>query len=60
MLAHKFAPVMSPDLDARRSEFQATIRMRLERVRGNMPPDEFDRLIADVVGTAERFAAIEH
>ena len=51
---------MTPDLDARRSEFQATIRMRLERVRGNMPPDEFDRLIADVVGTAERFAAIEH
>ena len=51
---------MTPDLEARRAEFQAVIRSRLERVRGSMTGDEFERLIADVVRTAEQFAAIAH
>jgi hypothetical protein len=51
---------MNVDLENRRAEFQATIRARLERVRGSMSDPDFERLIADVVRTAEQFAAIEH
>jgi hypothetical protein len=51
---------MSADLESRRAEFQTTIRARLERVRGSMTDGDFERLIADVVRTAEQFAAIEH
>jgi hypothetical protein len=50
---------MTNDREARRAEFQILIRTRLERVRGDMTADDFERLIADVVGTAEKFAAIE-
>ena len=53
------SPAMTSDFEARGAEFAALIRTRLERVRGGMTGDEFERLVADVVRTAKQFAAIE-
>jgi hypothetical protein len=50
---------MTSDFEARGAEFEALIRTRLERVRSGMTGDEFERLVADVVRTANQFAAIE-
>lgn len=40
-------------------QLSAILAKRLERVRGNMTDDEFDRLVADVTNTALRFEEIE-
>jgi hypothetical protein len=53
------SPAMTSDFEARGAEFRALIRTRLERVRSGMAGEEFERLVADVVRTAEQFAAIE-
>ena len=41
------------------AEYKAGVRARLARVRGALTDEEFERLVADVVRTAERFVAIE-
>jgi hypothetical protein len=41
------------------AEYKTSVRARLTRVRGALTDEEFERLIADVVRTAERFVAIE-
>jgi hypothetical protein len=46
--------------DVRRDAFKAMLRKRLQRVRGRLTDDQFERLLADVARTAERFTAIEN
>ena len=46
---------MSESTEPMRAAFAA----RFERVRGTMTPDEFDRLIVDMVATAQRLDDIE-
>ena len=46
---------MSDLTDPTRAAFAA----RLERFRGTMTPDEFDRLVDDMVTTAHRLDAID-
>lgn len=41
------------------AEYKTNVRARLTRVRGALTDEQFEKLIADVVRTAERFVAIE-
>ena len=50
---------MHTGADERRRELMAALTERLAKVRGGMTDAEFARLLADMVRTIERFAAID-
>jgi len=50
--------MLEPSSD-RSEKLRGELAARLERVRGNMSDDDFRRLVADIVRTAQRFEEIE-
>ena len=50
---------MGDQSDDRFARLQSTIAKRLERVRGTMTDDDFERLVADLARAADRFARID-